>query len=81
MGVIMGKIIMNNSENQTQLILQAGDEESLKRQVDGIDMLERKAKAFDEILKVDNQATDEDRLTGEYESNIETIIGDYMEDE
>ena len=39
-----------------------------------------KAEAFNEILKVDNQATDEDRLTGEYESNIETIIGDYMED-
>lgn len=53
MGVIMGKIIMNNTENQTQLILQAGDEESLKRQVDGIDMLERKAKAFDEIRNVD----------------------------
>lgn len=57
MGVIMGKIIMNNTENQTQLILQAGDEESLKRQVDGIDMLERKAKAFDEISQVFKKVT------------------------
>lgn len=39
-----------------------------------------KAKAFDEILKVDYQATEEDRLTGKYESDIEIIIGDYMED-
>ncbi|MEB5649831.1 hypothetical protein MXF31_09215 [Mammaliicoccus sciuri] len=50
MGVIMGKIIMHDTENQTQLILQAGDERSLEKQVEGIDMLERKAKAFDEIV-------------------------------
>lgn len=41
--------------------------------------LERKAKAFDEILKIDNQATDEDRITGKYESDIETVLSEYME--
>ena len=50
MGVIMGKIIMHDTENQTQLILQAGDEKSLIKQVEGIDMLERKAKAFDNYM-------------------------------
>lgn len=39
----------------------------------------RKAKAFDEILKIDNQATDEDRVTGQYESDIETVLSDYKE--
>lgn len=39
----------------------------------------RKAKAFDEILKIDNQATDEDRITGEYESDIETVLSEYKE--
>ena len=39
----------------------------------------RKAKAFDEILKVDNQATVEDKITGEYESNIEIVLSEYME--
>lgn len=39
----------------------------------------RKAKAFDEILKIDNQATDEDRITGKYESDIETVLSEYME--
>lgn len=63
MGVIMGKIIMHDTENQTQLILQAGDEESLKKQVEGIDMLERKAKAFNEILDVIKKAEFYDRDT------------------
>lgn len=62
MGVIMGKIIMHDTENQTQLILQAGDE-SLKKQVEGIDMLERKAKAFNEILDVIKKAEFYDRDT------------------
>lgn len=39
----------------------------------------RKAKAFNEILKIDNQATDEDRITGQYESEIETILSEYKE--
>ncbi|WP_433912344.1 hypothetical protein [Staphylococcus sp. LKG3-3] len=39
----------------------------------------RKAKAFDEILKIDNQATDEDRVTGQYESDIETVLSEYKE--
>ncbi len=63
MGVIMGKIIMRDTENQTQLILQAGDEESLKKQVEGIDMLERKAKAFNEISDVIKKAEFYDRDT------------------
>lgn len=63
MGVIMGKIIMYDTENQTQLILQAGDEESLKKQVEGIDMLERKAKAFDEISDVIKRSEFYDRDT------------------
>ena len=63
MGVIMGKIIMRDTENQTQLILQGGDEESLERQVDGIDMLERKAKAFDKISDVIKKAEFYDRDT------------------
>lgn len=41
--------------------------------------LERKAKAFDRILQIDNQATDEDRITGEYESDIETVLSEYKE--
>lgn len=43
------------------------------------DEVYRKAKAFDEILKVDNQATVEDKITGEYESNIEIVLSEYME--
>lgn len=39
----------------------------------------RKAKCFDEILKIDNQATDEDRITGQYESDIETVLSEYEE--
>jgi len=39
----------------------------------------RKAKAFEEILKIDNQATDEDRITGKYESDIETVLSEYKE--
>lgn len=38
-----------------------------------------KAKAFDEILKVENQATVEDKITGEYESNIEIVLSEYVE--
>ena len=39
----------------------------------------RKAKAFDEVLKIDSQAIDEDRITGKYESDIETVLSEYME--
>lgn len=76
MGVIMGKIIMRDTENQTQLILQAGEEESLKKQVEGIDMLERKAKAFDEILDIDLAQHDE-----EYADNVMKVVNKYMEEE
>lgn len=75
MGVIMGKIIMHDTENQTQLILQAGDEENLKKQVEGIDLLERKAKAFDEILNVDYIVTPDD-----YAHEVTKIVDKYMED-
>ncbi|MEY8599925.1 hypothetical protein [Staphylococcus shinii] len=40
----------------------------------------RKAKAFDKVLKIDNQATDEDKITGQHESDIETVISNYRED-
>lgn len=43
------------------------------------DEVYRKAKAFEEILKIDNQATDEDRITGKYESDIETVLSEYKE--
>ncbi|MDK9843624.1 hypothetical protein P1A28_07760 [Staphylococcus equorum] len=46
-----------------------------------IDEIYTKAKAFDAILKIDAQATDEDRITGQYESDIETPISNYREDE
>ncbi|MBF7019233.1 hypothetical protein ISO99_04840 [Staphylococcus sp. 18_1_E_LY] len=46
-----------------------------------VDEVVNKAKAFDEILKIDNQATDEDRITGQYESDIETVLSEYKEDE
>lgn len=39
----------------------------------------RKAKCFDEVLKIDNQASDEDRITGQYESDIETVLSEYEE--
>lgn len=76
MGVIMGKIIMRDTENQTQLILQAGDEKSLKKQVDGIDMLERKAKAFDEVIeKVKTEFVSEDLA-----DSIRILVNDYEYD-
>ena len=83
MGVIMGKIIMRDTENQTQLILQAGDEKSLIKQVEGIDMLERKAKAFDEILKLEKE-TSLYSIVGKEDVELGTearkIINKYMED-
>lgn len=80
MGVIMGKIIMNNTENHTQLILQAGDEESLKRQVDGIDMLERKAKAWDSyITEVRERVRFTENTEDDIESETQKVIDYYME--
>ncbi|MEJ7452795.1 hypothetical protein [Staphylococcus xylosus] len=46
-----------------------------------VDEVVNKARAFDEILKIDNQATDEDRITGQYESDIETVLSEYKEGE
>lgn len=79
----MGKIIMHNTENQTQLILQAGDERSLEKQVEGIDMLERKAKAFDEIAKLEKE-TSLYSVAGKEDVELgavtREIINKYMED-
>ncbi|MGP0637750.1 hypothetical protein ACTRV7_04920 [Staphylococcus xylosus] len=51
MGVIMGKIV-EVKEKPTQLILQALDEEDLEKQVNAINEMERKARAYD-LLKED----------------------------
>ena len=81
MGVIMGKIIMHDTENQTQLILQAGDEKSLIKQVEGIDMLERKAKAFDTFLLY-NQHVEKYNNSDchELERVFEFVMKEYEED-
>ena len=80
MGVIMGKIIMRDTENQTQLILQAGDEKSLIKQVEGIDMLERKAKAFDTFLLY-NQHVEKYNNSDchELERVFQRVMKEYME--
>lgn len=51
MGVIMGKIVEVNGI-EVELVLQGLDEEDLIKQVDVINEMERKAKAFDEISKI-----------------------------
>lgn len=76
MGVIMGKIIMWDTENQTQLILQAGDEKSLMKQVEGIDMLERKAKAFDEVI----EKTKTEFVSEDLADSIRILVNDYEYD-
>lgn len=52
---------------------------NITKPIDELQEVYSKAKAFDEILQVDNQATDEDRITGQYESDIETVLSEYME--
>lgn len=49
MGVMMGKIVEVNGK-EVQLVLQGLDEEDLIKQVDAINEMEHKAKAFDEIV-------------------------------
>ena len=81
MGVIMGKIIMRDTENQTQLILQAGDEKSLIKQVEGIDMLEHKAKAFDTFLKYKEHVEKYNNSDcHELERVFEFVMKEYEED-
>lgn len=62
MGVMMGKIVEVNGK-EVQLVLQGLAEEDLIKQVDAINEMEHKAKAFDEIIKVFKDSdlyTDED---------------------
>lgn len=92
MGVIMGKIVEVKGR-PTQLILQALDEVDLEKQVNAIDEMERKSKAFDEVKEFVSEKLDEDirhyhcfkseRDNGElaaYE-RIDDIIQEHMEDE
>ena len=76
MGVMMGRIVEVNGR-EVQLVLQALDEEDLIKQVDAINEMERKAKAFDEILNL----PDTYGYAEEYVEDIEIIINEYMEDE
>ncbi|ATH60687.1 hypothetical protein BJG89_10545 [Staphylococcus nepalensis] len=69
-------------ESNKQIVFTVDNESSMDELNERIKELEevyRKAKAFNEILKIDNQATDEDKLTGQYESDIETVLSEYME--
>ena len=78
-----------NADNQDEMLKELEEVYQKAKLLDGVvattkrrlSKEERKAKAFDKILKIDNQATDEDRITGEYESDIETVLSEYMEDE
>lgn len=76
MGVMMGRIVEVNGR-EVQLVLQALDEEDLIKQVDAINEMERKAKAFDEILNL----PDTYGYAEEYVEDIDIIINEYMEDE
>ena len=58
---------------------QQGTLEKTQLIINEIEEVYHKAKYFDEIMKIDNQATDEDRVTGEYESDIETVLSEYKE--
>lgn len=76
MGVMMGRIVEVNGR-EVQLVLQALDEEDLIKQVDAINKMERKAKAFDEILNL----PDTYGYAEEYAEDVDIILSEYMEDE
>lgn len=70
MGVMMGRIVEVNGR-EVQLVLQALDEEDLIKQVDAINEMERKAKAFDEVKKYASNKYDEFEERKESAGNIE----------
>ena len=76
MGVMMGRIVEVNGR-EVQLVLQALDEEDLIKQVDAINEMERKAKAFNEILNL----PDTYGYAEEYAEDVDIILSEYMEDE
>lgn len=66
MGVMMGKIVEVNGK-EIQLVLQGLDEEDLIKQVDAINEMERKAKAFDEVRSFITKRLKEEETTDEYD--------------
>lgn len=76
MGVMMGRIVEVDGR-EVQLVLQALNEEDLIKQVDAINEMERKAKAFDEILNL----PDTYGYAEEYAEDVDIILSEYMEDE
>lgn len=75
-----GKILINGAKLY-DVILDT-DKATLHQQMemfDSKDEMFKKAQAFDRILQVDNQATDEDRITGNYQNTIGAIISYYKE--
>lgn len=83
MGVMMGRIVEVNGR-EVQLVLQALDEEDLIKQVDAINEMERKAKAFDKIVDIEDDFVKYHGFSPcveEYAEEVEDIISEYMEDE
>lgn len=82
MGVIMGKIVEVKGK-PTQLIVQALDEEDLEKQVNAINEMERKAKAFDAIVNIEDDFVKYHGFSPcveEYTEEVEDIISKYLED-
>lgn len=83
MGVMMGKIVEVDGR-EVQLVLQALDEEDLIKQVDAINEMERKAKAFDKVIDIEDDFTKYHGFSPcveEYAEEVEDVISEYMEDE
>ena len=86
MGVMMGKIVEVNGK-EVQLVLQGLDEEDLIKQVDGVNEMEHKAKAFDEVKKFTTERLKEEETTDEYDygerfmcEEIERLLEDKQND-
>lgn len=81
MGVMMGKIVEVNGK-EVQLVLQGLDEEDLIKQVDAINEMERKAKAWDNYIA---ELRERVKITVNTEDDIERetqkVIDHFMEGE
>lgn len=80
MGVMMGKIVEVNGKG-LQLVLQGLDEEDLIKQVDEINEMERKVKAFDEIDNLIVDGALKDREPSAILQNICHVIINTKEDD
>ncbi|NQE00222.1 hypothetical protein [Staphylococcus xylosus] len=81
MGVMMGKIVEVNGK-EVQLVLQGLDEKDLIKQVDVINEMERKAKAWDNyIAEVRERVRFTENTEDDIESETQKVINYYMEDE